>query len=134
MSTYLASYEPKHRTGPFTTFTATSKYKMKGSSAVASDALPRVTINGDPFFPTLTHLRMAIKRVSSCSYPIFLNTNTSLIEQGRRRTHNPGTNPELRPLTVDDFIIEAHLYTPHTIPIVNDAYAGKTTAAEALGL
>lgn len=130
MSTYLASSEPKHKTGPFTAFTATSKYLSQGYSAVASNAYPRVTMDGDPFFPNLTKLRMAINRLSFCAYPLKLNANTNIIEGGYKTKE-----PHFRPLTIDDFIIEAHLYVPHpSIVIVDNAYAGKTTPAQVLGI
>jgi len=118
MSTYLTSSESKHKSGPFTAFTATSKFSND------RNMVPRVTVDGDPFFSNLTKLRTAINRLSSQSYPSLLNTRTNLIESGyaTKEAH-------FRPLTPDDFIIEAHLYTPHTIPIINHAYAGKTTAA-----
>jgi len=123
MSTFLSSSDPKHKSGPFTAFTATSKYLD------TSGRNTRVTVDGDPFFRNLISLRMAINRLSSQRYPFLLNTHTSIIEAGYHTKE-----AHFRPLTPDDFIIEAHLYTPRTIHIINHAYAGKTTPAEALGI
>lgn len=127
MSTYLASSEPKHKSGTFTAFTATAKYPTQRFNLL--DHALRVTINGDPFFPNLRTLRMAINRLSSQTYPYSFNTTTNTIESGRRHTKDPN----LRALTADDFIIEAHRYTPQTILVDHTSHPSKTTPDQIFG-